>query len=306
MKNQFMLKSLKFALAMVFILFVSSCTDETDALNITEDDSSLQIISSIKEGQLSAKDYDVSDCTEDCIEVGSEDYFEKEDSQIVSWGGKEGDKFSKTVDIIYYNTETEFVLKVRSTNGWSDLVIGGVSSWTDGPVDADEYGTYSFSLEEGWKACDIIDFRLQVTGNSPQADFDVSYNLFGVCGGCDDESFSVVTANNNLDLLFTYDSALPLTGAIVEFTFPQIMNLILTDGKYINNGKEYTVNNSGNQTVLTWIGDIGCMDSSAETFSFSVLPDCNSSGKALIWTDMKVNGDSVKVGIDNLKHECTD
>jgi len=204
MKNQFMLKSLKFALAFVFILFVSSCSDDTDVLNITEDDSSLQIISANKEGQLAAKPYDESvDCNADCIEIGSDDYFEKDNEQTVNWGGPNNDKFSKTIDINYYNTETEFVLKVKSTNGWSDLVIDDVSSWTDGPVEADEWGTYSFPLEEGWQACDIIDFRLQVTGNGPQAVFDVSYSLIGVCGGCIESKASTAYAGDGTGVTVT-------------------------------------------------------------------------------------------------------
>lgn len=194
MKNQFMLKSLKFAL--VFILFVSSsCSDDTEMLNTSDQlnakTSNEQILargaksSTSETEQQSAKVYDVNvDCNVDCIEVGSEEYFEKSDQQTVSWGGKNNDNNSKTIDIIYYNTETEFVLKVRSTSGWSDLVIDGVESWENGSVGDDVWGIYTFPLNEGWQACETIDFGLQVTGNGPQAIFDVSYSLIGVCTSC--------------------------------------------------------------------------------------------------------------------------
>ena len=36
MKNQFIVKSLKFALGMMFFLFLLSCSEEVDTLNIDE------------------------------------------------------------------------------------------------------------------------------------------------------------------------------------------------------------------------------------------------------------------------------
>ncbi len=105
-------------------------------------------------------------------------YFEKSDSKTITWGNGQ---FSKTVDIIYYNTETSFVLRVRSTKGWSDLVINGTSSWTGGLVVPNEWGEYSVPLPDEWAGCDEYNFNLQVTGNGPPASFDVIYELVGVC-----------------------------------------------------------------------------------------------------------------------------
>lgn len=127
------------------------------------------------------------DCSTSCIEDGGP-YFEQTDQKLVQWGGRNGTDNSKTIDIVYYNTPTDFVLKVRSTNGWSDLVIDGVSSWTGGPVAANAWGELKLPLANGWKACDVKAFALQVAGNGPSANFTISYNLYGVCKkGCSTE-----------------------------------------------------------------------------------------------------------------------
>ena len=129
--------------------------------------------------------------------------------------------------------------------------------------------------------------------------------------GCDDESFSYVTTDN-LNIVFSYNAGPEtgdLTDAVVVFTFPQIMDLELTDDdEYIApDGKVYTVNNPTNQTVFTWIGDISCDADEAVTFAFSFEPDCSAShandGKAVIWTDTKVNGESVKGSNANIIYE---
>jgi hypothetical protein len=120
-------------------------------------------------------------CESQCIELGSEVYYAVVDQEIVTWGSSKSPS-TKTVDVEYYNTETHFVLKVKSTEGWSDLVIDGVSVWTNGPVAANTWGTYSYELDEDWAACDNINFALQVSGNGPPAEFVVNYDLIGLCG----------------------------------------------------------------------------------------------------------------------------
>jgi hypothetical protein len=122
-------------------------------------------------------------CETSCIDllVNPVSYYPVNDQKLVQWGGSTGTKFNKTVDIQYFNTETQFVLKVKSTEGWSDLVIDGVSSWTGGPVAPNVWGTYSIPLTAGWEACDAIAYALQVTGNGPNAVFSVSYELVGIC-----------------------------------------------------------------------------------------------------------------------------
>ncbi len=155
---------------------IYSCTKEVATTETAAGEKSLKSAQVYPSGE--------SDCSSVCIEPGSGDYFVKTDQQIVKWGGPTKDKFSKTIDIEMYNTETDFVLRVKSTEGWSDLVIDGVSSWTNGPVDANTWGEYFIPLEEGWNACDEINFRLMVTANANPAYFDLSYSLIGICQNC--------------------------------------------------------------------------------------------------------------------------
>jgi len=89
----------------------------------------------------------------------------------------------------------------------------------------------------------------------------------------------------------------------VKFTTPHITGYTAGDAK------TYTINPSnpnvpGTQTVLTWTGDIEACTPITFTLSFS--PDCiqNASGKLNLWTDFKVNGDSKKGTLENIKYDC--
>lgn len=176
---------LKFSCLLVFFSIIFSC--QTDELTTTTSDAvtSKKVNSVLKTNLIAPVVAKISsgNCSTDCIKVDGP-YFETTDQQIVSWGGRYNNQFSKTVDITYYNTATDFILKVKSTEGWSDLVINGVSSWTKGPVAPGAWGTLTIPLNSGWKSCDLKSFALQIAGNGPQANFNVSYNLFGVCNDC--------------------------------------------------------------------------------------------------------------------------
>lgn len=174
---------LKFSFLLAFFCIVYSCQNEE--LTTTTNDAAInanKTSNTSKTTSVSAR-ITSGDCSIDCINA-DKPYFETTDQQIVSWGGSQSNKFSKTVDIIYYNTKTDFVLKVKSSEGWSDLVIDGISSWTGGKVAAGDWGTLTIPLNSGWKACDSKNFLLQIAGNGPQAVFNVSYNLFGICNDC--------------------------------------------------------------------------------------------------------------------------
>jgi hypothetical protein len=167
--------------------------------------------------------YTYESCETQCIEPGSGDYYYKTDQVTVQWGNNK----SKVVDIEYYNTETDFVLKVKSTEGWSDLVIDGASSWTYGPVAPNVWGTYTVALPGDWEACDDYNFTLQVTGNGPNAVFDVVYDLIGLCG-CETEllgetecgSFYDGLYNRKAVYTFTTEEAgtFKLQGGLTNFT----------------------------------------------------------------------------------------
>lgn len=111
------------------------------------------------------------------------------------------------------------------------------------------------------------------------------------CPECDPASFSYVTTDNQ-NITFSYNHGEEVESLTLAFTFPQVLDMNLNgEGNYeAPDEKIYSVNNVGNQTVLTWTGEVSCKTSEAETFEFSMSPDCGkgSDGKAIIWTDAKI------------------
>jgi len=110
---------------------------------------------------------------------------------------------------------------------------------------------------------------------------------------------------NDYDLMthFVYISPEPVTGAVVEFTFPHIEYFV----PHITGLKQqriYTINNVNNQTVITCTTDL--VKGPNPMFCFIVKADCSkgNSGYATIWSDMKVNGVSVKGTIKNKVFAC--
>ena len=218
-----------------------------------------------------------------------------------------------------YNTPTNIVLEFHfygtsGADGMATNINGTIYSWSkDGNKDAAYTDVtlagngkiLSFKITQalGVKdACTVYPTSVSYSGgDGGNLSGSLAYSIYEYCTEeCDEESFSYIATVAEKDdvanILFTYDAAEPLEDAEVKFTFPQIQNLALNeDGKYeAPDKKEYSVNNSGNQTVLTWTGNIGCTDATATTFEFEVKAECNASGKAQIWTDTKVNGVSVK------------
>lgn len=219
-------------------------------------------------------------CEDQCIaEEGI--YYSKTDQTTVGWGGKTNNDNTKTVDIEYYNTETEFILKVKSTNGFSDLVIDGNSVWGNNePVLADTWATYATALEENWVACDKIAYTLQVAGKGPQAVFEVDYNLIGLCG-CD-ESFSYEYQSDGV-YTFTYIPAESMDDALLVFTIPQ---------SYYVSGLEGWTRNG--QTLQQTMDLVACEE---YTWTITFTPDCdntNGNPNRNVWTDFKVNGETKK------------
>jgi len=110
---------------------------------------------------------------------------------------------------------------------------------------------------------------------------------------------------NNYDAMthFQYYSSVPVADAVVEFTFPHILYFV---PHVINANKHiiFTVNNVNNQTVISTITNLTAGWN--PMFCFMVKVDCSrgNSGYATIWTDMKVNGVSVKGTIKNKIFDC--
>jgi uncharacterized protein (TIGR02145 family) len=178
------MKTIKFLIAMVAIIFVGttyySCQKETQTTSV-QDGAITNTLKSTYTG------------CESCINLAATpvQYFEKAESQTVYWGNG---KFDKTVTIIFYNTDTSFVLKVKSTNGWSNLIIDGASAWNNGPVAPNLWGEITLPLPTDWEACDNYSFNLQVAGGGPQAVFfNVVYQLVGICQGVTDYDGNVYT-----------------------------------------------------------------------------------------------------------------
>lgn len=115
-----------------------------------------------------------------CIDPSNPEYQEAGQQVTAHWGNPRN-PFEKTVDIVYYNTLTHFVLKVKSSHGWADLEIDEASVWVNGPVSEDAWGEYSVELPEQWEAGDVYGFGLKVAGYGPPAYFDVEYFLIGEC-----------------------------------------------------------------------------------------------------------------------------
>jgi len=98
-----------------------------------------------------------------------------------------------------------------------------------------------------------------------------------------------------------YTSQEDLENAKVEITMPQI--LAYTKGPGSNwTTASFTPNNIEKPTVITWVGNLP--SGIAKTFCIIVEPDCNPSGKAVIWSDFKVNGVSKKGTIKNKVFAC--
>ena len=125
-----------------------------------------------------------------CIDPTNPVYFKETAEQDITWGSKKN-PFIKTVKIVYYNTLQDFVFEVMSTNGWSDLIIDGNSVWVDGPVAANTWGVYQMPLPEGWSAGDAMEFTIKVAGHGPQARYDLTYELIGLCSS----GYGTVTDN---------------------------------------------------------------------------------------------------------------
>lgn len=125
----------------------------------------------------------------------------------------------------------------------------------------------------------------------------------------------------NYDVMthFGYFSPEDVDNAVVEFTFPHIKyflpHMLLKDASGQETRRIFTVNNDNNQTVITCVSDLKKAYWTNTTpskrigspmFCFLLKIDCDNgnSGLTTFWTDMKVNGVSVKGTIKNKVFAC--
>jgi len=212
-----------------------------------------------------------------------------------------GDSYTITASVASSGNFTGGTLTIKDGNG---------NTVNSEPVTADDktvsvtvpnatIGSYSYTAEYNGAG---------TNGYNNSASTPVTVNVKN-CDNCDEETFSykaTKAGTDKVNIVFTYNSDEPLKDAEVKFTFPQIAN-VSVNGKYTApDGKEYSTNNDGNNTVFTWKGDISCKSSEAKTFEFEVTAVCNASGKAQVWTSASVNGIGVKnENTPNIKFNCT-
>jgi surface protein len=117
-----------------------------------------------------------------CIDPENPNWLELNDSKTTGWGGRNNNQFTKTVDIIYYNTLDAFVVRVKSTENIANLHVDNQSVKDfSRPLSAGLWHDLSLPLPHGWQAGDDFHFQLSVIGNGPQTVFDVEYKLVGEC-----------------------------------------------------------------------------------------------------------------------------
>ena len=125
---------------------------------------------------------------------------------------------------------------------------------------------------------------------------------------------------------FGYFSPEDVDNAVVEFTFPHIKyflpHMLVSDVSGEDTRRIFTVNNDNNQTVITCVTDLKkdywkdvwnvkkqkyvWTRIGSPMFCFLLKIDCGkgNNGLTTFWTDMKVNGVSVKGTIKNKVFEC--
>jgi uncharacterized protein (TIGR02145 family) len=121
----------------------------------------------------------------DCNDCFTPDgpFVEKHFQEVVTWGRN----FSKTVDVVVYNTEDEFVVKLKSTHPMANIKVvfpdGSSSSLKNvrGQYPANRWIEKTFDLPQDWKICDNFDLELIVAGQGPPVVVDVQYGLTVAC-----------------------------------------------------------------------------------------------------------------------------
>ena len=295
---------LKFSCLLVFLSIMHSC--QTEELTTTKSDTATNKKSNsvLKTNIIAPVTAKISsgNCNTDCIKVGGP-YFATTEQKIVSWGGRNNDQNSKTVDIEYYNTATDFILKVKSTSGWSDLVIDGVSFWVNkSPVASNAWGIVTIPLSSGWKACDVKSFFLQIAGNGPQATFDVSYNLFGVCNDCA-TSFTAeaISCGQSREALYTFKSDTDLSyfkiqGGLTNFTGADAV-VTVTGGNGVTKTQR-TPGGSSNRVITVEGGITKCSE-----VTIRVTWNSTNTGGIITgdWSVKNTNGEEIAPTITGLQ-----
>lgn len=139
----------------------------------------------IPETAVAPKHNNINTVVADCNKPGG-NYAEKKIRGIVHWGGRYGNRYSKTTDISVYNTDNELRLLVNSTKYIADVKLSFQGeeqplSLKDTPGFFHRSLEKSFLLPPNWHVNDTIHLELLVEGPGPEATFALEYVIRGNC-----------------------------------------------------------------------------------------------------------------------------
>ena len=303
----------RFATALCSIIIVSflfnSCEKETldeDLSLLNFEDSSVRrglvrVNAVLVEDNSSLRPY--TNCVDACIEPESGEYYYITDTKSQSSGPN-----TKEVGYLAYNTETEFIVDIiynitsGNSNARADItvLVNGISTFYGGVTTGTKI-SHKMPLDSNWRACDYTSISILQEGLGAALSFNADYSLVGICknNSCE-ESFTYKKGMKG-GYSFSYIPSEDVSGAEIKFTCPHISAFYELDDK------AYTVNpgnGNGSPTVLTWNGDLtACQEI---TFDLRFIADCNqnNSGFANVFTDFKVNGESKKGDLENIRFSC--
>lgn len=162
-----------FSLMLVMTLAAMGCDSIVDQQTETND--------SIATGDMSVNFPVVAGAVIDCIKQDEPEYNVVHDMKTVEWGKKKN-PFTKRIEIEFYNTLTEFVLRVKSSHAFNDVIVDDESVKNfNGRISAGSWQEFTFELDEDWQAGDEWSFAVKVAGSGPPAELDVNYVLIGEC-----------------------------------------------------------------------------------------------------------------------------
>ncbi|MFD2890435.1 hypothetical protein ACFS5J_00190 [Flavobacterium chuncheonense] len=234
----------------------------------------------------------------DCISTDTPFYVTTHEF-VVNYGNN-----TKTINLEYYNTLTDFVLRVKSTNSWSNLLIDGVSVINGGNVPADEWRTHTMPLASQWTAGDMISFSLAIAGGGQQATTSISYNLFGAC----DESCSTtfegeaLACGTDRQAVYTFIAEedteyIKIQGGLTNFTGADAV--VTIDGGALTH-TQWTPGGSSNRVIKVEGSVAAC-----EVITITIDWDSTNSGGIITgdWSVKDANGNDLAPSVPGLSCE---
>jgi len=233
-----------------------------------------EVLKTKKIAPMTLKSAPYNGCSNQCIVPGSGDYFYKDATLTIQWGGPSNNRSTKTIDLRVYNTETDFVFMFKSSQSPQNLVIDSIQVLSAPQGSEYSWHTYTIPLPSGWQACDLKEYFIEIAGSGPKAIFNVSYELIGICPGCE-ERFAF-QYNNDDTYTFAYTPKENFSNAFIEFTFPESVVVEAPRG-WIQPGIGHVRQMHTNLTACVPF-----------IFTFKLVHTLNGQGS--LWTDFKVNG----------------